>query len=139
MSSIDYEHRNESQSGPRLDRIGLSFFVTHLVIGAYILLGWVVSPAPALTLYLLLLPAIAMQWYVNRGSCVMNNIESWLRCGRWRDPANPEEGRFLLMLCHWLFRSRPHPVVLDKFSYATVLILWVLAASRFSWFAIAGV
>lgn len=135
MSSIDFDDRRVFQAGPRLDGIGLSFFLTHLVIGAYVVFGWLVSPAPALTVYLLLLPAMATQWYVNRGSCVMNNVESWLRSGRWRDPNNPEEGGFLLMLCHWLFRVRPHPLVLDRFSYATVLILWILAASRLSWFA----
>ena len=136
MSSIDFDDRPQYQTGPRLDGIGLSFFITHLAIGAYVLLGWVVSPAPALTLYLMLLPAMAAQWYVNRGSCVMNNIESWLRSGRWRDPNNPEEAGFLLMLCQWLFRARPHPSVLDRFCYATVLVLWLLAASRFSWFAV---
>jgi hypothetical protein len=135
MSSIDFDDRRECPTGPRLDGIGLSFLITHLAIGAYILFGWLISPAPALTIYLLLLPAMATQWYVNRGSCVMNNIESWLRSGRWRDPRNREEGGFLLMLCQWLFRARPHPVVLDRFSYAAVLVLWLLAASRFSWFA----
>jgi hypothetical protein len=135
MSSIDFDDRRDCRAGPRLDSIGLSFFITHLAVSGYILVGWLVSPAPALTFYLLLLPAIATQWYVNRGSCVMNNVESWLRSGRWRDPKNPEEGGFLLMLCHWLFRVRPHPIVLDRFSYATVLLLWLLAASRFSWFA----
>jgi hypothetical protein len=135
MSSIDFSDRRKNQAGPRLDGIGLSFFAAHLAIGAYILLGWFISPAPALTLYLLLLPAMATQWYVNRGSCVVNNVESWLRSGRWRDPHNPEEGGFLLMLCQWLFRVRPHPVVLDRVCYAAVLVLWLLAASRFSWFA----
>ena len=138
MSSIDYGDRRDCQYGPRLDGMGLSFFIGHLAISGYVLLGWLLSPAPALAFYLLLLPAIATQWYVNRGSCVVNNIESWLRSGRWRDPANPEEGGFLLMLCHWLFRARPHPTVLDRFSYATVVILWLLAASRFSWFAMVG-
>ena len=135
MSSIDVDTRRECTAGPRLDGIGLSFLVTHLAIGAYILFGWLVSPVPALTLYLVLLPALAAQWYVNRGSCVMNNFESWLRSGRWRDPGNREEGGWLLMLCQWLFRARPHPTVLVRFSYATVLVLWLLAASRLSWFA----
>ncbi len=135
MSSIDFNDRRECQAGPRLDGVGLSFFVAHLAIGVYILLGWLVSPAPALMLYLLLLPIIATQWYVNRGSCVVNNIESWLRSGRWRDPNNPEEGGFLLMLCQWFFRVPPRPAVLDRFCYATVLVLWLLAVSRFSWFA----
>jgi hypothetical protein len=138
MSSIDFDDRRECQTGPRMDGIGLSFLITHLAIGAYVLLGWLISPEPALTVYLVLLPAMATQWYVNRGCCVMNNIESWLRSGRWRDPNNPEEAGFLLMLCQWLFRARPHPVVLDRFSYATVLVLWLLAASRFSWSAMLG-
>ena len=135
MSSIDFDDRRQCQTGPRMDGLGLSFLITHLAIGAYILFGWFVSPEPALSLYLLLLPALAAQWYVNRGSCVMNNFESWLRSGRWRDPSNPEEGGWLLMLCQWLFRARPHPVVLDRVCYAAVLVLWLLAASRFSWFA----
>src|SRR5262245_19966196 len=121
MASIDYDDRHECQTGPRLDGIGLSFFIAHLAIGGYVLFGWIVSPEPALVVYLLLLPTMATQWYVNQGSCVVNNIESWLRSGHWRDPSNPEEGGFLLMLCHWFFRVRPHPVVLDRFSYAAVL------------------
>ena len=135
MASIDFHDRDECRVGPRLDGLGLSFLSSHLAIGAYILFGWITSSPPALAFYLLLLPAIATQWYVNRGSCVMNNVESWLRGGRWRDPTNAEEGGFLLMLSQWLFRIRPHPLVLDRFSYVAVFILWLLAASRFSWFA----
>jgi hypothetical protein len=135
MASIDFHDRDDCATGPRLDSIGLTFFLSHLVVGAYILLGWISSSPPALAFYLLLLPAVMTQWYVNQGSCVMNNIESWLRSGRWRDPNNPEEAGFLLMLSQWLFGIRPHPVVLDRVSYATVLALWLLAASRFSWFA----
>jgi len=138
MASIDFHDRDECRVGPRLDGLGLSFLLSHLAVGAYILFGWIVSSPPALAFYLLLLPAIVTQWYVNRGSCVMNNLESWLRSGRWRDPHNPEEAGFLLMLCRWLFRIRPHPAVLDRFCYATILVLWLLAVSRFSWFAMAG-
>jgi len=138
MASIDFHDRDECAAGPRLDGLGLTFFLSHLVVGAYILLGWFISSPSALPFYLLLLPAIMTQWYINQGSCVMNNIESWLRSGRWRDRGNPEEGGFLRMLCHWLFRVRPHSAVLDRVSYATVLILWLLAASRFSWIAMAG-
>jgi len=138
MASIDFHDRDDCAAGPRLDSIGLSFFLSHLVVGAYILLGWISSSPPALAVYLLLLPAIVTQWYVNQGSCVMNNIESWLRNGRWRDPNNPEEAGFLLMLSRWVLGIRPHPVVLDRLCYAAVLVLWLLAASRFSWFAVAG-
>jgi hypothetical protein len=135
MASIDFHDRDDCPAGPRLDSLGLTFFLSHLVVGLYICLGWFLSAPWMLPFYLLLLPAIMTQWYVNQGSCVMNNIESWLRSGRWRDPNNPEEGGFLLMLSQWMFGIRPHPVVLDRLSYAAVFVLWVLAASRFSWFA----
>jgi hypothetical protein len=118
--------------------LGFGCFLFHLLIAAYVIFGWIISPTPALVVYLVLLPAVVAQWYVNRGSCVINNIESWVRSGRWRDPKNPEEGGFLLMLCHWLFRVRPHPAVLDRLCYLTVLVLWLLAASRFSWSAMAS-
>ena len=137
MTSIEFEDRLAPAVGPRSDRLGLSLFFVHLLISAYVLLGWSIpSPAPLL-FYLLLLPAIATQWHINRGCCVINNLESWLRSGCGRDPDNREEGAFLLMLSNWLFRIRPHPAVLDAFSYATVFILWLLALSHFSWLATA--
>lgn len=40
-------------------------------------------------------------------SLLLNNIETWLRYGRWRDPRNLEEGGFVLMLSYWLFGWRP--------------------------------
>jgi|SRR5882672_7559879 len=136
MASIDFEDRL-AHVGPRSDRLGLSLFILHLFISTYVLAGWMVSLPSGLLFYLVLLPAIATQWRINRGSCVINNLESWLRSGRWHDPANREEGAFLLMLCEWLFRVKPHPKDLDALSYVAVFLLWLLAFSHFSWLAIA--
>lgn len=132
MSSIDIQE----SPGPRRDRLGLSCFVFHLLVGAFVLVGWVISSYETLMFYLLLLPAMATQWAVNKGSCIINNFESWLRSGVWRDPENPEEGGFLLMLCEWMFAVRPSPVALDRFSYAVVIFLWLLALGHISWLAI---
>ncbi len=74
---------------------------------------------------------MATQWAVNQGSCVINNIETWLRTGHWRDPENGEDGRYLVMLCDWLFAMRPDPSSLDRFAYSTVLILWILGLGHF--------
>ncbi len=133
MASIDWEGRIACRSGPRSDSLGLSFFFFHLLVSAYVLSGWIVSSQPHLLFYLLLLPLLAAQWRLNQGSCVINNLESWLRTGHWRDPNNHEEGGFLLMLCDWLFGIRPYPVILDRFSYGLVLALWLLGLSHFSW------
>ena len=131
MAVVDLEER----TGPRKDGLGVSLFVFHLTVGGFVLAGWLISSYEALTLYLVLLPAMAAQWCVNRGSCMLNNLESWFRTGRWRDDQNPEEGGFLIMLCDWLFATRPSPPTVDRFSYSVVLFLWLLALGHFSWLA----
>src|SRR5215510_11517295 len=115
MASIGFED-GFVRVGPRLDALGFSLFVFHIFVAFYVLLGWFVSSSPALVFYLLLLPLIATQWWLNRGCCMINNFESWLRSGCWRDPNNKEEGAFLLMLSEWLFRVRPNPQDLDRLS-----------------------
>jgi len=131
MASIDIQE----SSGPRRDKLGFSCFLFHLLVGGFVLVGWLISSYEALMFYLVLLPAMATQWAINRRSCIINNIESWLRSGRWRDPENPEEGGFLLMLCDWAFAMRPSPITLDRVSYAVVIFLWLLALGHMSWLA----
>lgn len=131
MASIDIQE----PCGPRRDRLGLSCFLFHLVVGAFVLAGWLISSYEALMFYLVLLPAMATQWAINRGSCIINNLENWLRTGRWHDPRNPEEGGFLLMLCDWMFAMRPSSLATDRFSYAVVLFLWLLGLGHISWLA----
>src|SRR5258706_12671245 len=102
MASIDFEDRL-AHAGPRSDRLGLSLFILHLLVSAYVLVGWTVSPPYGLLFYLLLLPLIATQWRVNLGSSVINNLETWLPIGRCHDPANRAHGAFQLSLSNWLF------------------------------------
>ena len=56
----------------------------------------------ALVFYLFFVPAVALQWQFNANACVLNNLESWLRSGQWRDPSNREEGAWLATLCRGL-------------------------------------
>ncbi len=122
MASIDFS----GPTAPRPDRLGISLFVFHLGIGTFVLGGWVLPFGEALGFYLILLPAMAGQWLINRGSCILNNVETWLRRGRWRDPSNPEEGRFLHMLYYRLFRVAPSTERIDTLCYGIVLVLWLL-------------
>jgi hypothetical protein len=133
MALIDIQER----MAPKRDRLGLSCFAFHMVLGAFVLAGWLISSTEALLFYLVLLPAMATQWAVNRGSCMINNIETWLRTGRWRDPENGEDGRFLLMMCDWLFALRPDTAALDRLSYSVILVLWVLGLGHFFSLALA--
>jgi hypothetical protein len=120
MASIDFEE----YSAPPTDRLGVGLLSIHLAIGSYVMSGWIVPSAAGLVFYLLLLPIIAAQWHFNQGCCVLNNLESRLRFGTWRHPGNKQEGAFLLMLCDWFLRVRPHPQTLDRLSYGVVAVLW---------------
>jgi hypothetical protein len=127
MASIDFQE----PSGPRSDTLGLALFIFHLAVGLYILTGWAIPSTTALSIYLLLLPAVVTQWIVNRGSCVINNLETWLRTGQWRSPENPEEGRFVQMLIHWTFGVRPSGTSTDALSYGVMACLWALGFAHF--------
>jgi hypothetical protein len=132
MASIDIQE----SAGPRRDRLGLSCFAFHMGLGAFVMVGWLLSSAEVLMIYMVLLPIMAMQWVINRGSCIINNIETWLRTGSWRDPRNGEDGRFLIVLCDWLFGTQPDRVSVDRFSYAVVAFLWFLALGHYSWLSL---
>jgi hypothetical protein len=127
MASIDIgsERQAAKRLAPKYDGIGIGLLLFHLAVGAYILSGWIASSSAVLGFYLLLLPAVAAQWYFNRGSCVLNNFETWLRTGSWRDPVTGEDGRFLLMLSSWWLGIEPSRVFLDRLAYAVVFVLWM--------------
>jgi hypothetical protein len=129
MASIDIQEA----AGPRKDRLGLSCFILHLAVGGFALAGWLIASVDVLMVYLLLLPAMVTQWAVNRRTCIINNLESWLRTGHWHDPRNAEEGGFLLMIFDWLFAVRPSPVALDRLSYGVVCVLWLLGLTHLFW------
>lgn len=121
MASIDFQE----PAGPRSDTLGLSLFIFHLGVGLYILTGWAIPSLTSLSIYLVVLPVVVVQWIFNRGSCVINNLETWLRTGNWRSPANPEEGRFVQMLFHWMFGVRPSGTCTDALSYGVMAALWL--------------
>jgi len=128
MAWIDVQER----MGPNRDGLGVSCLIFHLTVGTFILAGWLISSTEALLFYLALVPAMATQWAVNQGSCIINNIETWMRTGRWRDEERGEDGRFLVMLSDWLFAVRPDAGAVDRLSYSVLLVLWCLALAHFS-------
>ena len=129
MASIDIQE----STGPRRDGLGISCFIFHIGVGGFVLGGWLLTSTDALLCYLAVLPAMATQWAINRGSCLINNVETYLRTGRWRDPHRGEDGKFLLMLCDWLLSVRPSQAAVDRFSYSVLMVLWFLALGHVSW------
>jgi hypothetical protein len=80
----------------KTDFLRTKLFLFHALIVAYVTFGWMAETRLALFVYIMVLPLIGMQWLFNRGSSVINNWESRLRTGHWRDTRNPYEGRFFV-------------------------------------------
>ncbi len=110
----------------RRDSLGNACFVLHIAIMLYIVFGWLAPWKTALAFYVIFLPAVALQWLMNKNACILNNIESLIRTGRWRDPGNEEEGAWLLTLARDTLGVRATTAQMDAFIYAVLAVLWVL-------------
>ena len=143
MSSIDIRKMELEKRGlpssaqrrsvaPTHDLLGISFFLFHLCICAYLVWGWVVPSTSALVFYLVFLPLVAMQWLVNRGSCIIGNFETLLRTRRWREPKAAREGRFISTAAFSLFGVKTSPANIDVLSFGTLFVLWLLGFMHLS-------
>lgn len=112
-----------AQDPPR-DRLSRLCFWVHVGVVAYVLTGWTV--APGLVVYLVFVPLMALHWQFNRGSCLLNNCESLIRSGRWRDPANREEGAWLHCVASDLTGIALSRLQVDAISYLLLALVWGL-------------
>lgn len=110
--------------------MGQLCFWLHLGVMVFIVVGWAVPQPGVLMFYLAFLPAVVVQWQFNKNSCVLNNVESLVRTGRWRDPANVEEGAWFAGLVRSVLRLDLKPVHLDVFVYAVMALFWGLALNH---------
>ncbi len=122
-----------SRTAEARDGLGNFCFYLHFAVMIYIVLGWAVPLAGALYVYLAFVPAVAVQWQFNKNSCVLNNIESLIRSGQWRDPHNKEEGAWLLTLATNLFGYPFKPWQIDVFTYFILVVLWGAGLSHLLW------
>jgi hypothetical protein len=112
----------------RRDALGQACFILHLGIMLYIVFGALAPWRDALEFYVVFLPAVATQWLFNKNSCILNNLETLMRTGNWRDPGNEEEGAWLLTLARDTLGVRATPAQMDAFIYMVLAVLWGLGA-----------
>src|SRR4029077_7262895 len=122
-----------SHAAEKRDALGHLCFYLHFAVMIYIVTGWLVPVSAALIVYLCFLPAVAIQWQFNKNSCVLNNIESLIRSGHWRDPHNKEEGAWLLTLATNVFGYPFKAWHIDVFTYALLVVLWSAGLSHLLW------
>ena len=97
-----------------------------MVVVLFVVLGWLIPWAPALLFYVMFLPAMFLQWRMNQASCVLNNIETFLRTGRWRNPQNREEGAWLRTLVEDTIGFQATVRQMDAFNNTVLFLLWLL-------------
>lgn len=70
----------------------------HWLLVLYALIGWAWPPGETWRLvYAVYIPVIMLQWWLNKGVCIINNIENLVLYGTWRNPSeNAADGAFVL-------------------------------------------
>ena len=109
------------------DALGNLCFYFHLVMMLYIVTGWLNPWRGGLIFYLFFIPAVIAQWRLNNNTCVLNNTESLIRTGKWRNPKNREEGAWL----HTIITDKTGIAIskfqLDIIMYSVMAVFWGLA------------
>ena len=114
----------------RRDALGQTCFALHFAVMLFIVFGWALPQAGALVFYLVFLPAVVVQWQFNKSSCILNNVESLLRTGRWRNSDNAEEGAWLFGLARSTLGLEFRRAQLDAFVYLVMAIFWGLGIAH---------
>ena len=78
--------------------------------------------------HLAFIPALVVVWLTNKGVCPLNNLETWLTSGRWRNPDNVEEGSFLVTIVERYLKIHPNQRTMDGITYSLMALVWL-----FSW------
>ena len=119
---------------PKRDLLGHLCFTFHFAVMIYVVAGWLVPWRPALVFYLLFVPAIYVQWLVNKDTCILNNVEGFMRTGRWRNKEiNPEEGAWLLTLATNVTGIEITAFQINVLTYSVLACVWLLALARLFW------
>ena len=95
----------------------------HMALVFYALLGWLIPSAPWLVAHLVYMPGLIAVWLANRGTCPLNNIETYLTKGQWRDPSNAEEGSFLVTIVERYLKLKPTQRQMDAVTYALMVLV----------------
>lgn len=112
------------------DALGQACFLIHFLPLVYVVTGWLAPWRGALIFYLVFLPAMFLQWRLNQSSCVLNNIESLIRTGRWRNPTNREEGAWLRTLVNDRTGWDCSQARMDAVINTAMALFWLTALAR---------
>jgi len=132
MARTAATHRPEREKAGRaipFDGLRLALLILHLAILAYVTLGWLIPSRGALFAYSLLLPLIAMQWLLNGGASIVNNVENLIRVRQWNDDHNQFEGAFFKTVLQAIGVPASQAQITTVLCFL-MLIFWISAICR---------
>jgi hypothetical protein len=121
--------RKETGRAIPFDSLRVALLVLHVAIMGYVTLGWLIPSRVALYIYALLLPLIVMQWLLNGGASIVNNIENLIRVRQWSDARNPFEGAFFKTLLRAIGVPASQAQITTVLCFL-MLIFWISAICR---------
>lgn len=102
----------------------------HLALMFFALLGWAAPLSAVLWAHVAFIPTLLAIWRMNGDSCPLNNMESLLTTGRWRNESNTEEGAFVLTIVNNYLGLSPTPAQMNRVIYGVMALVWVLALAH---------
>ena len=115
------------------DALGGFCFYLHFAVLIFIVGGWAVPVPAVLYVYLAFLPLVILGWQLNKNSCILNNIESYIRHGTWRSEHNAEEGAWLMTLIKNVTGIQLKHWQVDCITYGFMSLLWFAGFSHLKW------
>ena len=100
----------------------------HWLLVIYALIGWA-WPAGEMWrwIYAIYIPSIMLQWWFNKGVCIINNIENLILYGKWRNPSeNPAEGAFVLSNIERLTGLKVSYLAYNVVLHILLTVLWIV-------------
>jgi hypothetical protein len=122
-----------SHAAEKRDLLGNFCFYLHFAVMIFIVAGWAIPVPAVLYVYLAFLPLVALGWQFNKNSCILNNIESYLRFGTWRAEQNAEEGAWLMTLIKNAIGIQLKHWQVDCITYGVMSLLWFVGFSHLKW------
>jgi hypothetical protein len=113
------------------DALGWACFLIHVAVLAGVVLGWALPGRDWLAAYLVFLPLMFLHWKLNRGACILSNLENWLRHRRWRaQQTNREEGAWLRTVLADTTGVALTQARMDAVIYSAMAVFWLLGLAH---------
>ncbi len=93
----------------------------HLAMVAFILFGWLSPGRSLLLIHVILIPTVVLQWRYNDGTCLLTNLELFLRGDSASKTKSDQQGQFTKRLLAKCFDPLPTD---EKIKRGLYMVVW---------------